>query len=231
MNVRLREMLARLTSFARKRVRDEDFEEELAVHVELAAEENRRRGMNAGEARRKALIDLGGAESAKELHRDARGLPGLESLLRDVRYALRQLWKSPGFTVTAVLSLALGIGGTTAMFSLIYALLLHPYPYAGAERMVRVSTADRSGNLRPISLTGSQFHSMRKAGSVADAVAWQNWELNTTGSGLPEDALCVRRACAPPPDSWPACAHDAAAYRRRRGHGGLGSLDAYSARL
>lgn len=90
-----------------------------------------------------------------------------------------------------MLSLALGIGGTTGIFSLVYSVLLHPHTYLGAERMVRLSTEDKSGNLRPLTLTGSEVHAMRNAQFVDDVIAWQNWELNTTGSDLPEDVKAV----------------------------------------
>ncbi|MDQ2842254.1 MAG: ABC transporter permease, partial [Acidobacteriota bacterium] len=109
----------------------------------------------------------------------------------DIRYAFRQLWKSPGFTLTAVISLALGIGATTAVFSVIYAVLIHPFPYAAADRIIRSATEDKGGNLRPAALTGSQLQLIRKANCVEDAVAWLNWELNTTGSDLPEDVKAV----------------------------------------
>ncbi len=85
----------------------------------------------------------------------------------------------------------MGIGGTTGIFSLVYSVLLHPYPYAGADRMVQVSTEDKSGNVRPVLLTGSEVQAMRSAEFVDSAIAWQNWELNTTGGDLPEDIKAV----------------------------------------
>jgi predicted permease len=184
-------MLGRLVSFVKRQQRDDDFQEELNAHLQLATEEYRRRGMREDEARRRALIDFGGVEAAKEVHRHARGMAGVESVLNDLRYAFRQLCQSPVFAATAVLSLALGIGGTTGIFSLIYSVLLHPYAYAGADRMVQVSTENESGNLRLVSLGGSQVQVMRKAKFVDDAIAWQNWALNTTGGDLPEDVKAV----------------------------------------
>lgn len=187
MSVSLREMLARLVSFAKRQERDDEFQEELNAHLQIATDEYRRRGVSAEEARRKALINLGGAAALKELHRDTRGMAGVASVLKDLRYAFRQLYKGPAFAATAVLSLALGIGGTTGIFSLVYSVLLHPYPYAGADRMVRLSIEDKSGNVRPVLLAGSEVQAMRSAEFVDDAIASQNWELNTTGSDLPED--------------------------------------------
>lgn len=89
MRVSLREMLARLVSIAKKRERDDYFRDELNAHLQIATDEYRQRGMSAEEARRRALIDFGGVSSAQELHRDARSMPGVESVLKDLRYAFR----------------------------------------------------------------------------------------------------------------------------------------------
>jgi putative ABC transport system permease protein len=115
----------------------------------------------------------------------------LASLWQDARYALRLLAKTPGFTLTAVLSLALGIGATTAVFSVIHAVLISPYPYAGADRMVRVLAEDRSGIPRNFFLTGAQLQQFRQLNSVDAALGQANWEFSTTGSDLPEDVRAV----------------------------------------
>jgi predicted permease len=111
----------------------------------------------------------------------------LATLWQDVRYALRILAKSPGFTFTALLSLALGIGATAAVFSIIHAVLINPYPYAGANRMVRVLAEDRSGIPRNFFLTGPQLRYVQQLKSVDSALGQANWEFSTTGSDLPED--------------------------------------------
>jgi predicted permease len=115
----------------------------------------------------------------------------LANLWQDARYALRLLAKTPGFTLTAVLSLALGIGATTAVYSVIHAVLISPYPYAGADRMVRVLAEDRSGIPRNFFLTGAQLQQFRQLNSVDAALGQANWEFSTTGSDLPEDVRAV----------------------------------------
>jgi len=113
------------------------------------------------------------------------------SICQDVRYGARNLRKSPSFTITALLSLALGIGATTAVFSVIYAVLIHPYPYVDANRMVRVQAEDKAGVSRNFFLTGPQLKQLRQAHSVESVLAQTNWEQSTTGSELPEDVRAV----------------------------------------
>jgi predicted permease len=108
-------------------------------------------------------------------------------LLKDFRHALRQLCKSPGFALTAVLSLALGIAATTSVFSVIYGLVMHPYPYRSADRMVGILLEDKGGHHDRVLLTGPQFEQLRQAKPVERAVAWQSWDLPMTGTDLPED--------------------------------------------
>lgn len=111
----------------------------------------------------------------------------MQTLLQDFRYALRQLFKTPGFTLTAVVSLALGIGATTAVFSVIYAILVNPYPYAAPDRMVHMRLKTPSGQDRYFGLTAGQWQEIRKSPVVEDAFLEDDWNLTVTGQDLPED--------------------------------------------
>ena len=111
----------------------------------------------------------------------------MQILVQDFRYSLRQLFKSPGFTLTAILSLALGIGATTAVFSVIYAVLMNPYPYAASDRMVHMRLWDDSHQEGGFGLTGAQWQQIRKSPVVEDAFISNDWNLTVTGHDLPED--------------------------------------------
>lgn len=138
---RLRALGVRLLGTCAGRDRDREIAAELESHLSLHVDDLIRSGMDPAEARRRALLDLGGLEPVKESCRDQRGLPLLESILQDTRHAARILLKTPGFTAVAVLSLALGIGANTAIFSILNSLLLKPLPVDDPNSLVVLGSA------------------------------------------------------------------------------------------
>jgi predicted permease len=166
-----------------------DVEEEFRSTLDAYEEDLIRQGIPKEEARRRARIDLGQPGTQNENYRDAIGLRFVDELGGDIRYGLGALRRNPGFAAVAVLSLALGIGGTTAMFSLIYAVLLHPFPYAGADRIVNPIMINREhlDEWSLIVLNKAQLDDLRLAAPVDSALGFNPSHLEITGGGPPED--------------------------------------------
>jgi putative ABC transport system permease protein len=135
---KLRELIQRFAGVFFRRRKDHELEDEIESHLQLHIDDNLRAGMTLEEARREAIVKFGGIEAVKEAFRDQRGFPPLETLWQDIRYGARMLRKNPGFTAVAVLTLALGIGATTALFTVAYGVLLKPLPLPQSERLVNV---------------------------------------------------------------------------------------------
>ncbi|HKD49610.1 MAG TPA: ABC transporter permease [Candidatus Acidoferrum sp.] len=194
MTDRVRQLLHRLRSFFRRAQLDRELDAEVSSHLELAIEENLRRGFSSDEARREALLRFGGSQQAKEEHREARSLPFLETLLQDIRYSFRMLRKSPGFTTIAVLTLAFGIGTNTAIFSMVNALLLHPYHFHDLESLALIWESrgiDEGPDARRIS--AGDVADLRAGTQVFEDVAtYQYRDFNVSSEGRVDVAYGCR---------------------------------------
>src|SRR5689334_6077624 len=144
----MREWMRRLWGTITNNPRDYEMQEELRSHLELASHDVLRHGSSTEDELRAARLKSGSVALAMEAMRDQRGLPWLDDVMRDVSHALRSLRRSPVFTAVALLTLALAIGGNTAIFSIVNAVLLRPLPYRSAEQLAMLWTEDPTQNLR-----------------------------------------------------------------------------------
>jgi predicted permease len=181
----LNRFFSRIRNFVTRRRSDERLREELEQHVALQAEENVRGGMSPGEGRRQALLKLGAIEAVRERYYEEKSLPLLECLQQDTRFALRQLRKSPGFTAIAVLTLALGIGATTAVFSIVYSALLRPLPYRDASRLMVLN--ETTPNVGLVSVSYPNFLDWRtQSHTFSQMAALDSVSFNLSGVTEPE---------------------------------------------
>ena len=191
----IRLLAARCLAVLRKEHHESEFDEELASHVELLTEDNVRGGMTREQARRQALHSIGGLMPTRELHRETRGMPAWENLVRDVRYALRTLRREPGFFAVAVVIIGLGIGATTAVFSVVNAVLLRPLPFHEPERLVRVANTG-TGGLSSVTSRTSNLRDWRQMSQSFDDLAgyfafFDYSSYTLTGAGEPERLVGV----------------------------------------
>jgi putative ABC transport system permease protein len=187
MNVRqIRGWMARFFGMLNRGRREREFAEELESHLAMHIEDNLRAGMSPEEARRAALIKIGGVTLTQERCREQGGIPMLETFWQDLRYGARMLLRQPGVTSIAILALALGIGGNTAIFSVVNAVLLRPLNYADSERLVIINhyypKNDMKATVSPVGYSHYRDHNQ----SFESIGACTPWGPNLTGSGDPE---------------------------------------------
>ncbi len=170
-----------------------EIEAEALFHIDEYANDLMRSGMSEEEAHRQATANFGRADTQKEKYRDAIGLRLFDEISGDIRYGLHAILRNPGFASIAILSLAIGIGATTAMFSLIHAVLLHPFPYANSERITNPVVINEKNPEVPtwFAMTRSQFLALGRANSIESLLGFSSANAEITGNDLPEDVRAI----------------------------------------
>ena len=184
----IRAWLLRFGGLFRKERRERELAAEMESHLQMDIEDNLRAGMSSPEARRQALMKLGGIEQTKEIYRDRRGLPLFEILWQDLRFGARMLRKNPGFTAVVALTVALGVGANAAIFSVVDAVLLRPLPYPESDRLVMVWEKVSLPNYHNDENNPSpgNFSEWKNQNTVFEnIVAYRNRSFNLTGEGEP----------------------------------------------
>src|SRR6478609_6605881 len=181
----LRRFLIRLSNFINRRRADQRLRDEMSEHIAFQTEENIRAGMSPLEARRQAVIKLGAAQAIREQHHAEQGLPLAENLLLDIRYAFRMLLRSPGFSLIVIAIMALGVGATTAIYSVIDATLLHPLPYPNPSQLVLIQANLPGVGAHDIGLSIPELRDLQNSG-IFQYVSLCFFGTDTlTGSGQP----------------------------------------------
>jgi predicted permease len=182
----LRRFFIRLSNLATGRGTDQRLHEEIAEHLAFQAEENMRAGMSPTEARRQAALKLGAVQAIREDHHAEQSIPFIENLLFDLKYAVRMLLRSPGFAIVAVATIALGIGATTAIYSVIDATLLHPLPYPHPAELVRVED-DLSGvGAQGVGISVPEWRDLESSGIFQSvSITGRGANVNLTGGAQP----------------------------------------------
>jgi macrolide transport system ATP-binding/permease protein len=161
--------IRRLAALFRRRRLEDDLDEELRSHLEMAVELNLGKGMNAEEARREALRSFGGVEQTKEIYRDQRGLPMIETTLQDLRFGLRMLRRSPGFSILAILCLTLGIGANAAVFGWVEGILFRPYPAVTHQEQLLALTGTVRGEPEPTGTSWPDILDLQRSCTLIDS--------------------------------------------------------------
>ena len=164
-----RTFIHRLAALFRRRHLEDDLDAELRSHLEMAVELNLRQGMSAEDARREALRGFGGVEQVKEMYRDQRGLPMIETALQDLRFGLRTLRRSPGFSILTILCLTLGIGANAAVFSWVEGILFRPYPAVTHQERLLALTGTARGEAGATALSWPDFVDLQRSCTLFDA--------------------------------------------------------------
>ena len=181
----LRRFLIRVANFTTRRSADQRLQDEIAEHLALQIEENLSAGMAPAEARRQARLKLGAAEAIREDHHAEHSLPFVENLFQDLRFAVRMLVRSPGFSLIAVATIALGVGATTAIYSVIDATLLHPLPYPHPSELVRIEANLPGVGAHDIGISIPELRDLQNSG-IFQYVSLSFFGTDTlTGSGQP----------------------------------------------
>ena len=182
----LRRFFSRFWNFAAGRRADQRLREEMAEHLAQQTADNLRAGMPAAEAHRKAVLKFGAAEAIREQYHSELSLPFIETLLQDLRYATRQLAASPGFASVAILTIALGIGATTAIYSVVDATLLHPLPYPQAEQLVRIEDDLPGVGAQEVGMSIPELRDLQSSGIFQSvSIAGRGASVNLTGTAQP----------------------------------------------
>ena len=181
----LKRFFVRLANLASGRRADDRLHEELAEHIALQTKENLRAGMSASEARRRAVLKLGAAEVIREHHHAEQSLPFFENLFLDLRFALRMFAKSPGFAAIAIATMALGVGATTAIYSVVDATLLHPLPYPQPEQLVRLVDDLPGIDARDAGISIPELQDLQRSGIFQYVSIYGFGSVNLTGCAQP----------------------------------------------
>lgn len=188
----LRRLRRRFRALAFRGDVERELTDEIQLHIELEQQKNERLGMSPDEARRAALVTFGGVERYKEEARDARGVRLVETVAQDLRYALRTMRKTPAFTAIVILTLGLGVGATSAIFSIVNAVLLRPLPYGNERSLVRLYSQVPDGTIDRFSVSIPDYLDYKARNHVfSDMAMWLNSTMTLSDGGEPERLAAV----------------------------------------